>query len=123
MVNAKGTETPDIKKSVEQQLLEANSPPLAREAASLYRSSVMQAAYLSQDRPDLSHAVKNLSMKILTPTKAAMQDLKRLRRYLLKYPDLCQVFGRQAKPSKVRIQVDSDHAGDAVTMPSMVAIH
>ena len=118
MVNAKGTETPDIKKSVEQQLLEANSPPLAREAASLYRSSVMRAAYLSQDRPDLSHAVKNLSMKILTPTEAAMQDLKRLCRYLLKYPDLCQVFGRQAKPSKVRIQVDSDHAGDAVTRRS-----
>ena len=114
MVNAKGTETPDIKKSVEQQLLEANSPPLAREAASLYRSSVMRAAYLSQDRPDLSHAVKNLSRKMVTPTEAAMQDLKRLCRYLLKYPDLCQVFGRQAKPSKVRIQVDSDHAGDAV---------
>ena len=123
MVNAKGAETPDIKKSVEQQLLEANSPPLA---ASLYRSSVMRAAYLSQDRPDLSHAVKNLSMKILTPTEAAMQDLKRVCRYLLKYPDLCQVFGRQAKPSKVRIQVDSDHAGDAVTRRSttgMVALY
>ena len=33
-------------------------------------------------------------------------------------PDISQAFSRQAKPSKLRVQVDSDHAGDAVTRRS-----
>ena len=80
----------------------------------MHRSCVMRAAYLSQDRPDSSHAVKNLSRKMVAPTDPSLQDLKRLCRYLVKKPDISQVFSRQAKPSKLRVQVDSDHAGDAV---------
>ena len=126
MDNAKGAETPDVKKSVELQMQEARSPALPKEQASLYRSCVMRAAYLSQDRLDISHAVKNLARKMVSPTEASLQDLKRLCRYLIKKPDVCQVFARQAKPSKLRIQVDSDHAGDAMTRRSttgMVALY
>ena len=47
MDNAKGAETPDVKKSVELQMQEARSPALPKEQASLYRSCVMRAAYLS----------------------------------------------------------------------------
>ena len=42
------------------------------------------------------------------PSEASLQDLKRLCRYLVKKPDISQVFSRQAKPSKLRVQVGSD---------------
>ena len=35
---------------------------------------------------------------------------------------MCQVFARQARPNKLRIQVDSDHAGDAMTRRSTTGI-
>eukprot|EP00434_Breviolum_minutum_P042976 symbB.v1.2.038276.t1/scaffold5896.1/size48089/1 len=50
---AKGVDTPDVKKSVDQQMLESRSPILGKELSVKYRSSVMRAAYLSQDRPDI----------------------------------------------------------------------
>ena len=52
MRNAKGAETPDVKKSVELQMQEARSPALPQDQASLCRSCVMRVAYLSQDRLD-----------------------------------------------------------------------
>ena len=58
--------------------------------------------------------------------EASLQDLKRLCRYLVKKPDISQVFSRRAKPSKLRVQVNSDHAGDAVTRRSttgMIALY
>lgn len=82
MENAKGVDTPDVKKSADQQMLETKSPLLNKDLASLYRSSVMRAAYLAQDRPDLGHAVKNLARKMVSPTEASMSDLKRLVRYV-----------------------------------------
>ena len=124
--NAKGVDTPDLKKPVEQQMLESKSTLLTKDLASMFRSSVMRAAYLSQDRPDLSHAVKNLSRKMVSPTESSLADLKRLGRYLKKYPNFAQVFATQAEPTSIKVQVDSDHAGDAVTRRSttgMIALY
>ena len=78
----------------------------------------MRAAYLSQDRPDIGHAVKNLARRLVQPTEASLTDLKRLIRYLIKYPNFAQVFKEQRMPEKLVIQVDSDHAGDAITRKS-----
>ena len=88
MKGANEVETPDMKKSAEQQILEARSPPLPKDEASKYRSATIRAAYLSQDRPDIGHAVKNLARKMVCPTEASLANLKRLIRYLKKYPDL-----------------------------------
>ena len=52
-----------MKKSVDQQLLEAKAAALPPDMVKKYRSLVMRAAYLSQDRADLGHAVKTLSRK------------------------------------------------------------
>ena len=125
--NAKGVDTPDLKKSVEQQMLESKNTLLTKDLASMFRLSVMRAAYLlSQDRPDLSHAIKNLSRKMVSPTESNLADLKRLGRYLKKYPNFAQVFTTQAEPTSIKVQVDSDHAGDAVTRRSttgMIALY
>ena len=99
MQNAKGAETPDVKKSVELQMQEARSLALPKDQASLCRSCVMRAAYLSQHRLDISHAVKNLARKMVSPTEASLQDLRRLCRYLIRKPDVCQVFARQTPDS------------------------
>ena len=78
----------------------------------------MRAAYLSQDRPDIGHAVKNLARRLVQPTEASLTDLKRLIRYLIRYPDFAQAFKAQRTPERLVIQVDSDHAGDTVTRKS-----
>ena len=118
MKGAKGVESPDVKKSADQQMLETRSPLLPKDVASSFRSAVMRAAYLSQDRPDIGHAVKNLARRLVQPTEASLTDLKRLIRYLIKYPNFAQVFKEQRMPEKLVIQVDSDHAGDAITRKS-----
>ena len=67
-------------------------------------------------RPDIRHSVKNLSRRMVNPTESSLADLKRLVRYLKGYPDLSQVFAAQQEPTVLRVQVDFDHAGDAVTV-------
>ena len=53
--NAKGVDTPGLKKPVEQQMLESKSTLLTKELASMFRSSVMRAVgqhtYPKIDRP------------------------------------------------------------------------
>ena len=51
----KGVDTPDVKNSVDQKMLEFKSPILGKDLAKTYRSCVMRAAYLSQDRPDFTY--------------------------------------------------------------------
>ena len=87
MKGAKGVESPDVKKAADQQMLETRSLLLPKDVASSFRSAVMRAAYLSQHRPDIGHAVKNLARRLIQPTEASLTDLKRLIRYLIKYPN------------------------------------
>ena len=51
---------------------------------------------------------------MVNPTEAKCSDLKRLGRFLKKYPDFIQIFAEQRMPSRIRVQVDSDHAGCAM---------
>ena len=116
--SAKGVETPDVKKTARQQLVDSKTALLDKNQAQLYRSLVMRAACLSQDRPDISHAVKNLSRRMVCPNEADLAALKRLARYLRSYPSMSAVFHPQMEPNVVRVQVDSDHAGCAVSRRS-----
>ena len=101
---SRSRQIPDIKKSSDQQTLEARSPLLDKSDASRYRSTTMGAAYLAQDRL----AVRNLACGMVTPTEAKLADLKRLIRNLKRYPDVAQVFSSQQTPTKLRIQADAD---------------
>ena len=82
---------------------------------------VMRAAYLSQDRPDLSYSTKELARDMHKPTEQSMTNLKRLGRYLKKHPRLVQLFVEQTSTTNVvRLDVygDSDHAGCLKTRKS-----
>jgi hypothetical protein len=115
---SKGVDTPAEKKSSEQQMADAESPQLYAEEALRYRSVTMRSAYLAQDRPDLSNTTKGLARHMQQPTTAAMGRLKRLGRYLINHPSVVRRFDEQKLPDKIKVLVDSDHAGCAVTRRS-----
>ena len=117
--SAKGVTTPSVKKRLEDVL--TTSPQLDALQTRKYRSVVMRAAYLSQDRPDLSYSTKELARDMQKPTEQSMTNLKRLGRYLKKRPRLVQLFVEQTSTTNVvRLDVygDSDHAGCLKTRKS-----
>ena len=50
-------------------------PELDRKQAARYRSNVMRASFIAQDRPDIAEAVKSLAQFMSKPTAGAWQDL------------------------------------------------
>ena len=115
---ARGVETPAEKLSSEQQLVDAKSPPLDPKTASQFRSVCMRAAYSAQDRADLNEATKTLARSMQQPTEASMRRLRRLAKYLIKYPSVAKIFPEQRLQTKMKVYVDTDHAGCAVTRKS-----
>ena len=91
----------------------ATSPQLDSLQTRQYRSVVMRAAYLSQDRPDLSYSTKELARDMQKPAAQSMTNLQRLGRHLKTRPRLVQLFVEQTSTANVvRLDVygDSDHA-------------
>ena len=79
--------------------------------------------YLGQDRPDISEAVKSLSRHMASPKRAHSEELKRLVRYLLKYPIGFLRFRRQPKDvATLTVYTDSDWAGDALRRRSTTGL-
>ena len=75
------------------------SPQLDALQTRHYGSVVMRAAYLSQDRPDLSYSTKELARDMQKPERS-MTSLKRLGRYLKRRPRLAQLFVEQTSARK-----------------------
>ena len=79
----------------------------------------MKAAYLAQDRPDISETVKCLSQFMSSPREAYLQDLKRLVRYSEGRPRLVLVYEKQSiADAHLEVKVDSDWAGDILSRRS-----
>ena len=78
----------------------------------------MRIAYLAQDRADLSEASKTLARKMQQPNQGYMALLRRVGRYLIKHPQIRRVFQDTKVPDRIRVFVDNDHAGCAVTRKS-----
>ena len=117
--SAKGVTTPSVKKRLEEVL--TTFPQLNALQTKQYRSVVVRAAYLSQDRPDLSYSTKELARDMQKPTEQSITTLKRLGWYLKKRPRLVQLFVEQTSTTNVvRLDVygDSDHAGCLKTRKS-----
>ena len=102
----------------------------------LYRSNVMRASYLSQDRPDIQETVRLLASSMSQPRQGDLAELKRLARFLkgrptafLKFPVLWdqgsegKVFKGQnpfteSPGNSLHIFSDADWAGDPTTRRS-----
>lgn len=116
--NAKGVATPSEKKKLSDVLAAVGLPPLSPEHTTLYRSLVMRAQFLAQDRADIAESVKSLTRKMKSPNEADLKDLKRLGRYLVSRPRVVNAYYPQKTAMKIKIHTDSDHAGCVVTRKS-----
>ena len=63
---------------------------LERSAASDFRRLAARGVYLSQDRGDISYAVKELARSMAKPTQRDQRNLKRLGRYLIDKTSMSQ---------------------------------
>ena len=118
LTGSKAVATPSIKTRLDEVEAEQNLPALGAEQSTLFRSVLMRISYVAQDRPDVAEAVKCLSRRMVAPSSADFQRLKRLARYLAGKPRAVIVFRPQSLPTTLRVEVDSDHAGDLVTRRS-----
>ena len=112
--SAKGVTTASVKKTLSQLDASQTRP---------YHSVVMRAAYLSQDRPDLSFSAKELERDMQKPTEQSMTNLTRFGRYLKKRSRLVQlVAGQTSTTNVVRLDVHGDHAWCLNTRKSTTGI-
>ena len=74
--------------------------------------------YISQDRHDVSFAAKELSQTMARPRVGGDQGIKRVVRYLKKYPEADLVYEYQEDPSAVTVFTDADWGGCAKTRRS-----
>ena len=93
---------------------------LAGEDLTSYRSVVATANFISQDRPDVRFAVKELCREMARPTCASWRKLKKLARYLRGQPRVVQKIKLDVDGvgNKVKIVIDSDWAGCSQTRKS-----
>ena len=69
--------------------------------ATFYRRGAAKCNCIAQDRPDIAHASKELSRSLANPRIADEVKLKRLVRYLQKYPR-CVLHYAWQEPTTVR---------------------
>ena len=75
---------------------------------------------MSIDRPDLCHSVRTLASAMVAPKLSDWMRLKKVARYLLKFPYLKRVFKLQSNEEiNVTVFTDSDWAGNPKTRRSM----
>ena len=93
---------------------------LAGEDLTRYRSVVATANFISQDRPDVRFAVKELCREMARPTCASWRKLNKLARYLRGQPRVVQKIKLDVDGvgNKVKNVIDSDWAGCSQTRKS-----
>eukprot|EP00435_Cladocopium_sp_Y103_P029374 s3084_g7.t1 len=79
-----GRDTPQTRRNVPSMV---DLPELSQEDVTLYRRITGILMYLATDRPDVLFTVNELTSAMSKPTKAALEALKHLTRYLLKTKD------------------------------------
>ena len=110
MANSNGLDKPCVRETAEEAA--QSHEPLEVGEATRFRALAARANFLSLDRPDVQFAVKELCRDMAAPSTGSWQKLKRLARYLVRYPRLVWDFsGRGAQESSVEVFTDSDWAG------------
>ena len=92
--------------------------PLKEADAKLFRTVAGTGLYLSSDRYDLSFAMKEVMRGMVRPTVLDMLKLRRVVKYLNKYPDYELVYDYQPVQEELQVFVDSDWAGELPTRKS-----
>lgn len=115
----KGCDVPEDKPTSLDLIETERQPGLGGQMPSQFRSMVMRLAYLSTDRPDLCHPVRALASAMKSPKMNDWLKLKKVVRYLLKFPYMKRTFQKQTLENAAVISYsDSDWAGDLKTRRS-----
>ena len=91
----KGSDIPEGKIRDQDIIVEERSETLDEAQTGEFRSMTMRLAYLSQDRPDVIHASRTLASAMKSPKMGDWLRLKKVARYLLKYPYMKRTFLEQ----------------------------
>jgi hypothetical protein len=99
---------------------------LAPEQATMFRALSARGNYLSQDRPDINYATKELCREFARPNRNSYGRLKRVGRYLVGKPRVVYRYD-WGKPeddnSMLELYVDTDFAGCKETRRSTSGGH
>ena len=98
MPGCEGVETPGVK----AEPLEEEAPEMEPRLATLYRRGAAKCNYVAPDRPDIACASKELSRSMARPRKGDEIELKRLARYLQKYPRCVLQWRGRGRPRESR---------------------
>ena len=83
LIDAKGVDSPRVRKNEEQTAQIECSEKLTSIESTLYRSLVEKLAYVARDRVDIAEAGKCLTRHTKEPRSPHLRELKRLGRYLV----------------------------------------
>ena len=95
---------------------------LDSEQISKYRDHVARCSFLSQDRADITVAVKEVCQRMSDPSQHSFSKLKRLVQFLKGERQWIQVFEFGDMSSQVTVFSDSGWAGDKKTRKSSSAV-
>ena len=108
-----GLESPVEKEDIKQDFDEEHDDPeMDVQQAKKYRAVAARGNYLSLDRMDLQFAAKESCRQMARPRASGAARMKRVARYLSKYPKLVWHFGRgHDLEDIIDVYSDSDWAG------------
>ena len=112
----RAVKTPGVKRT--DQDVQEIRVPMNKVQAKAYRGLAALANFMSQDRPDLSFAAKEISKTMSDPAYSDIVPLKRLGRYLTTYSSCAYYYRFQHPPNEVSGYCDSDWGGDLGTRRS-----
>ena len=93
--------------------------PLSESDAKEFRRLAGTALYLSLDCPTIQFAMTGIAAGMAKPTVLHQLRLKRLGRYLVRYPVEEWIFETQDQPGELQVYTDSDWAACVETRKSM----
>jgi len=103
----KGVAPPAVRQPIEAI---NKDEPIPENEFTRFRAIAARGNYMSADRPECQFAAKEICRFMAEPTKLSVEALKRLGRYLVKYPRLVFVYPFQDIDG-IDVYVDTDHAG------------
>ena len=111
----KGVDTAVVRYTLQQ---EEQAVPLPIEEYTAFRMKLGKLLALSRDRADVQYAAMMIARHAATPTSLDIWRLKRVARYLVKFPKMPLIFAENERPSHIVVWVDADWAGEQQTRRS-----
>ena len=101
-------EKEDLKEGFDEDM---DDPKVDEDQRKKYRGVAARGNYLNSDRMDLQFAAKEACRQMAAPRQSGWSRMKRIARYLVKYPKLVWYYGRGGRVDDViDVYSDSDWA-------------